>query len=466
MSIVLYILLIAVILVIIGIAVAVPLQYKKVGPNEVLIITGGRYRSITLPDGTIKKVGYRVRIGGGTLVWPVFEAYQILSLQIIGMDFEVKDVIAQNGINSTITGTAQVKINGADPQVHLAAEQFLGKSQADIKEVALKTIEGHARSIIGTLNLEQLNKARREFSAQLFENVQPDFDRMGLILISFNLKDIKDPSGYLEALGRPVIALAKRDAEVAQAEANRDAVIKSAYAKKEGDIAKLKAETEVAEVTKDFEMRRAEFQATINEKKAISDYTYDLERQKMSKLVKEEEHKVKLIEKENDIAIAQKEIDRSEFDLEATVKKPALAEKFRLTQEAEAMAEAKKIQGLVEAELTQNQGQAEAAAMKQKAEAWRSYNDAAMIHQLVEILPQLAREISEPLSKIEKIVMVNSGSDTSGVSKITGDVAEVLAQLPTVVESLTGVDLKKMLARLPQAGQKKDSPESDPQPQD
>lgn len=444
------ILLLAVVLIVIAFA----FQYKKVGPNEVLIITGGRHRMITLPDGTKKKVGYRIRIGGGTFVLPVIESYRILDLQNIPMDFEVLDVIAQNGVKGVITGTAQVKINGAEPEVHLAAEQFLGKSVSEIKEIALKTIEGHVRALIGTVNLEYLNKSRREFNAQMFEVVVPDFNRMGLQLLSFTLKDIKDPTGYLEALGQPVIARARRDADVAQAEANRDSVIKSAEAKKMGDIAKLHAEIDVAEATRDFELRKAEFQAMINEKKAISDYTYDLERQRMSQKVKEEEHKVKVIEKNNAIELADKEKKRIQHDLESTVKQPAEAEKFRLLQEAEAMAEAKKIQGRIEAELTKSQGEAEALAMKKKAEAWQNYNNAALTSQMLEILPALAREIAEPLSKIEKIVMVNSGPGSSGMSKVTGEVAEVLAQLPTVINSLTGVDLKGLLSKIQPSAEK------------
>lgn len=441
---------VATFVVIIGLLlIAIAFQYKKVGPHEVLIITGGRTRTIKLHDGLEKRVGYRLRIGGGTFVIPFLEAYQILPLHNIPMEFAIDELIAQNGVKGVITGTAQVKINGVEPGVHLAAEQFLGRPLADVKDVALKTIEGRVRAIFGTLNLENVNKNRQEFNDRIFEEVKPAFDRMGIVLIAFNLKDIRDSTGYLEALGRPVIANAKRDAEVAQAEANRDATIKSAEARKEGDIAKLIAETEIAEATKNYELNHAEFQATINQKKAVSDYTYDLERQKMNKLIKEEEHKVKLLEKEHSISIAEKEIVHAKKDLTAKVREPAEAEKFRLLQESQAMAEAKRIQGQVEAELTQAQGTAEALAMKQKADAWKSYNQAAMIHQMFDMLPQLAREIAEPLSKIEKIVMVNSGGEKSGLPKLTGDIAEVLAQIPTVVKTLSGVDLQALLAKLP-----------------
>lgn len=428
--------------------VATALQYKKVGPNEVLVITGGRKRKLTMPDGTEKSVGYRLRIGGGTFIIPLLESSQTLDLQNIPMNFVIDDIISANGIKSSITGTAQVKVNGSEPAVHIAAEQFLGKSLNDIKEIALTTIEGHVRALVGTVDLETLNKSRRDFNEKIFQETESDFNRMGLRLIAFNLKDIKDPAGYLEALGKPVIANARRDAEVAQSEATRDATIKAAEAKKEGDVAKLIAETELAKATKDYETKKAQFQAEINEKKAYADYVYDFERQKMNQKVKEETHKLALLEKEHAIDLAQKEIIKAEHELESNVRKPAEAEKFRLIQEAEAMAEAKKIQGKVEAELTFNQGKADADAMLQKADAWKQYNSAAMLHELIEILPKLAREIAEPLSKIEKIVMVNNGGTGSGMSKITGEVAEVLAQLPTVVQSLSGLDMQKMLARL------------------
>jgi len=320
-----YIIIIAVLVLIALFFIGAAFQYKKVGPNQVLIISGGRKRKITLADGTEKKVGYRIHIGGGTLIKPIFERYEILPLDIITMNFEIPDAISMNGIKSMISGTAQVKIDGREETIPLAAEQFLGKSIDDIREIALKNIEGLTRTIIGTMNLEAINKNRKDFADRVESEIEAPFNKMGLKLISYNMKDIKDPLGYLEALGKPQIAEAKRNAEIAEAESMKDAVIKSADAKKEGDVAKLVAESEVAEAQKNYEVRRAGYQAEINEKKANADYTYDLEKSRMAQLIKKEEYALKLIEKEQEISLGEKEVERKEKELMTKAMKPTEA---------------------------------------------------------------------------------------------------------------------------------------------
>jgi len=443
----LIIIIIVAVVVIAAIAFIVFRNYRKVGPNEVLIISGGRKRTVKLPDGSARQVGYRFRIGGGTFVKPFIEQAQILPLEIIPMDIKVDDAISTNGIRSTVKGTAEVKIASDEASIHLAAEQFLGRQLSDIRDVALRTLEGSARALIGTMNLESINKNRKDFAKAVFEDVEEYFANMGLKLLSFNLKEITDPSGYLEALGRPKIVEARRDAEVAEAEAARDAIIKSAEAKKEGDVAKIQADTEVAKANQDYELKRAELQKDLNFKKADADFAYELQRHKLNQNLKTEEAKVKIIEKDTAIELEKKEIARIEQELEAKVRKPAEAEQFRLEVEAKGMAEAKRIQGIIEAELVEKVGQAEAAAMRKKAEAWNSYSQPAVLQMIFDKLPELAREMATPLSKVDKIVMVSNDGKV-GTSKITGEVASMMSQLPTVVKSLSGFDLDDWLQKL------------------
>jgi flotillin len=448
---------IAVVIVVAAILVIFFKNFRKVGPNEVLIISGGKKRTVMLPDGTKKEVGYRLRIGGGTFVKPFVEQAQVLPLEIIPMNFQIDDAISTNGIRSTIKGTAEVKIAGDEASIYLAAEQFLGKALTDIRDVALRTLEGSTRALIGTMNLESLNKNRKDFGAKVFEDVDAYFTNMGLKLLSFNLKEITDPSGYLEALGKPRIVQARRDAEVAEAEAARDAIIKSAEAQKEGDIAKIQAETEVAKVNQDFELKKAELMTELNRKKADADFSYELQRHKLNQELKAEEGKVKLIEKEAAVEIEKKEILRVEQELEAKVRRPAAAEQYRLEAEAKGMAEAKRIQGEVEAKLVKEVGAAEAEAMRKKAESWNSYSQPALLQMMYEKLPELAREIAAPVSKIDKIVMV-SNDGTLGTSKITGEMAAMMGQLPMVIKSLTGYDLEAWLKNLAEKN-KGDKPE-------
>ncbi len=419
-------------------------NYRKVGPNEALIISGGKKRTITLPDGTTRQIGYRYRIGGSTFVNPFTEQAQVLALEIIPIEFQVEDAIANNGIRCTVRGTAEVKIASDEVSIHLGAEQFLGKPLTDIRDVALRTLEGSARSLIGSMDLESMNKSRRQFGEKVFDDCGEYFKNMGLTLLSFNLREIKDPSGYLEALGKPRIVQARRDAEVAEAEAARDAIIRSAEAKKEGDIAQIQADTSVAEANQALDLRKAELQISLNRKKADADFSYELERHKLDQTLKAEEAKVRLVEKDSAIELEKKEIDRVEQELEAKVRKPAEAEQYRLEAEARGMAEAKRVQGLIEAELIEKMGDAEADALRKKADA---YSQPVLLEMMISRMPELARELAAPISKVDKIVMVNSDGKM-GTSKITGELASMLSQLPTVVKSLSGVDLEQWLKSL------------------
>jgi flotillin len=443
----LIVIIIVAVVVIAAIVVVVLKNYRKVGPNEALIISGGRKRSITMPDGTVREVGYRYRIGGGTFVRPFIEQAQTLPLEIIPMDIQVVDAISTNGIRCTVRGTAEIKIASDEVSIHLAAEQFLGKPLNDIRDVGLRTLEGSTRALIGTMNLESLNKNRKDFARKVFDDVSAYLANMGLRLLSFNLKEITDPSGYLEALGKPRIVEARRDAEVAEAEAARDAIIKSAEAKKEGDVAKISADIKVTEASQEFELKKAELQVDLNRKKASADFAYELERHKLNQNLKTEEGKVKLIEKDSAIELEKREIKRVEQELESTVRKPAEAEQYRLEAEAKGMAEAKRIQGIIEAELVEKIGRAEAEALRQKTESWNVCSQPALLQMMFEKLPDLAREMAAPISKVDKIVMLSSDG-TTGTSKITGELATMMAQLPTVVKSLSGFDLEEWVRKM------------------
>lgn len=435
-------------------------QYRKVGPNEVLIISGGRKRTVTDPDGTKKKIGYRMHIGGGTFVLPFIETAEVLSLEVITVDVKTPEVMTARGIPVISRGTSQVRVRSTDYDIRLAAEQFLGEGIEGIRQVALQIIEGHVRSTIGTMTVEEIYRNRKGFADRVEEEAGKDLARMGLTIISFSLTEISDTQGYLEALGRPEVARIKGEAAVAEAEAEKYATIKAAEARKEGDIARLRAETEVAEVTRDYESKRAEYQAAVNEKRAKADLSYELERHKMNQLIKAEEADVRLVEKKKAVELEDMEIKRKEKELEATVRRPAEAESYRQEIEAKGRAVAKKLEGSAEADILRAMILAEAEGMKKKAESWSNYNQAAIYQMFIESLPELAKSVSEPLSKVEKIVVVGGPGDSSlGASRITAEVAKVLAQLPTIVESLGGEDLKKLLTNLSTMRKKADAME-------
>lgn len=432
-------------------------QYRKVGPNEVLIISGGGKRTVTDPDGTKKKIGYRMHIGGGTFVLPFVETAEVLSLEVLTVDVKTPEVMTSKGIPVVVKGTSQVRVSSTDYDIRQAAEQFLGEGVEGMRAVSLQIIEGHVRSTIGTMTVEEIYRNRKGFADKVEEEAGKDLARLGLTIISFSLTEVSDTQGYMEALGRPEVARIKGEAAVAEAEAEKFAAIKAAEARKEGDIARLKAETEVAEVTRDYESRRAEYQADVNVKRAKADLSYELERHKMNQQIKAEEADVRLVEKKKAVELEEMEIKRKEKELEATVKRPADAASYRYEMEAKGRAVARKLEGSAEADILRARILAEAEGMKKKAESWSQYNQAAIYQMFIEALPELAKSVSEPLSKVDKIVVVGGSGDGSlGASRVTGEVARVLAQLPTIVESLGGEDLKKLLTNLSSMRKKTD----------
>lgn len=453
-------------------------RYTKVGPNQVLIVSGRKHR---LEDGGV--VGFRIVKGGGTFVVPIFEKVDLLSLELLTIDVQTPEVYTSKGVPVKVDGVSQIKVKGDDVSIRTAAEQFLGKSQDEVRNVATQTLEGHLRAILGTMTVEEIYQNRDAFASKVQEVAAGDMANMGLGIVSFTIRDIRDSQGYLDALGKPRIAQVKRDATIAQAEADRDSIIRSAQANQAGQEAKFQADTKVAEAQRDYQMNVANYQASVNQQKAQSDLAYDLQKYKTGQLVKAEEVQVQIVEKQKNIELQQQEILRKQRELEATVQRPADAERYRVETLANAKkfqleteaagsasatkatgfagadvakatglaeAEANKARGLAEAAVIEAQGKATAAAMQAKADSFKNYNEAAVIEMIVRVLPEVAGKVSEPLSKTEKMVIINSGGGLGGgASKLTGDVTQIIAQLPPIIESLTGIKFDKLLEQVP-----------------
>jgi flotillin len=435
-------------------------NYRKVGPNQVLVISG-RTSTVVEVDGTRRQVGYRLQVGGGTFVLPFVETVDVLPLEVFSLAVRCPEVLTAQGVIISAEAYGQVKVSSSERLLHRAVENFLSRGSSGITSVAQEVLEGHMRAALGRMAVEEVYTERDRFAEQVRAAAVRDFERLGLELLAFSLKDISDAQGYLQALGARRIAEVRRDAALAQAEADRDAAIRASEYRKEGDVARLAAEAELATATRDFEIQRAEHQAAVNVKRANADVAYELERARLAEELKRQEAQVRLVEKELAAKIEEQEISRREKELEATVKRPAEAMQYQARLEAEADAYRKELDakgraagirliGASEAEAEAARGKAEAEAMRQKASAWKEYTDAALAEMVIRQLPELARAVSEPLAKVEKIVMVG---DDRGTSKITGQVAQVVAQLPTVVESLTGLKLEDLLRR----GEKKDA---------
>jgi flotillin len=457
-------------------------RYIKVGPNEVLVVSG-RSKKFIDANGVARRVGFRMVQGGGTFVWPVIERFDILSLELLTLEPRCENVYTVQGVPVTVNGVAQVKVRGEDVAISTASEQFLSKGRQEIHRIALETLEGHLRAIVGMMTVEDIYKNRDAFAQRVQDVATGDMANMGLSIVSFTIKEISDPVGYLEALGKPRIAEVQRDATIAKAMADRDSTIKSAQANQSAQEAKFLAETKIAESKRDYDIKVAEYQMTVGQKKAESDLSYDLQKHKTNQAVKREEVQVEVVQKQMQVQVQNMEIERRAKELQATVERPADAERyrvraiaeaeqFRLQAEATGRAEASKSeglaraevekaqgfaaaevrqrQGLAEADVIQAQGAAEAEAMNKKAQSWQEYNEAAIVEILLRKLPEIVQAVAAPLAKTEKIVMISNGGDGLGAAKITKDLTDIIAQVPPLVEALSGVDMKKLAAKLPE----------------
>ncbi|XP_023237209.1 flotillin-1-like isoform X3 [Centruroides sculpturatus] len=415
------------------------------GPNEALVVSGCCHiNPLIIP-------------GGRVFVWPFLQRAQKISLNTMTLSIESPKVYTQQGVPISVTGIAQVKIQGQNVEMLRAAcEQFLGKSENEIRAIARETLEGHQRAIMCTMSVEEIFKDRKKFSKQVFEVASSDLVNMGITVVSYTIKDVSDDQGFLKALGMARTAQVKRDARMGEAEARRDATIKEALAEEERVAARYQNDTEIAKAQRDFELKKAAYDMEVNTKKAESDLAYNLQAAKTRQRIKEEQMQVKIVERSQEIQIQEQEILRKEKELEATVRRPAEAEKYRLEKlaeanrnrvimEAEAEAEAIRLKGEAEAYAVEAKAKAEAEQMAKKADAFREYKDAAMIDMMLETLPKLTAEVAAPLSQCKRIVMISSGKSEIGASKLTGEILDIVTKVPHVVTQLTGVNVTNSL---------------------
>ncbi|XP_004522536.1 flotillin-1 isoform X1 [Ceratitis capitata] len=419
------------------------------GPNEALVVSGCCYMKPLLVPG------------GRAFVWPTIQRVQRISLNTMTLQVESPCVYTSQGVPISVTGIAQVKIQGQNEDMLLTAcEQFLGKGEAEIQHIALVTLEGHQRAIMGSMTVEEIYKDRKKFSKQVFEVASSDLANMGITVVSYTIKDIRDEEGdskgYLKSLGMARTAEVKRDARIGEAEARCDAQIKEAIAEEQRMASRFLNDTEIAKAQRDFELKKAAYDVEVQTKKAEAEMAYELQAAKTKQRIKEEQMQVKVIERTQEIAVQEQEIQRRERELEATVRRPAEAEKFRLEKiaeankmrvvmEAEAEAESIKIRGEAEAFAIEAKAKAEAVQMAQKAEAWREYREAAMVEMLLDTLPKVAAEVAAPLSQAKKITMVSSGSGEIGAAKLTGEVLQIVNKVPELVKNITGVDIARSM---------------------
>src|SRR5271165_7003746 len=446
--------------------------YRKAGPNEALVVYGIR--------------GPRVIKGHGTVVMPMVENCRELSLELMSFDVAPQqDLYTKQGVAVTVEAVAQIKVKSDPESVMTAAEQFLTKAPPQREALIRLVMEGHLRGIIGQLTVEEIVKQPEMVADRMRSTCADDMNKMGLEVISFTIKEVRDKNEYITNMGRPDIARIKRDADVASAEADRDTAIKRANALRESAIAKAAADqervaaetaslTRQAEAQRDLEVKKAQYAELVKRQQAQADKAYEIQANVMQQQVTAEAVKVQQVEKEQQVKVQEAEILRREKELIATVLKQAeierqrietlaAAERQRLTVEAEGHASAIRAQGEAEAEIIFKKGDAETRAMNVKAEAFQEYNQAAVIDKLLTGLPEVVKALASPLANVDRITVVSTGDGNSaGMHKITGDIAQMAAQVPALFEALSGMKMSDLLSKVRTLGEKANRPEEPP----
>ncbi|AQR78180.1 flotillin family protein [Paenibacillus larvae] len=456
-------------------------RYKTVSPDEAMIVTGSFLGTKNVSED---ESGRKMKIvrGGGAFIIPIFQQSQFLSLLSHKLDVTTPEVYTEQGVPVMTDAVAIIKIGGSVEDVATAAEQFLGKPTQSLQSEAQEVLEGHLRAILGSMTVEEVYRNRDRFAQEVQGVAAKDLKKMGLQIVSFTIKDVRDKHGYLDALGKPRIAAVKRDADVAEAEAMRDARIQKAKAEEEGQKAELLRDTNIAEATKEKELKIAAFKRDQNTAKAEADLAYHIQEARSKQSVVEEQMRVELVKKEREIDLEAKEILRREKQYDAEVKKKADAEsyavqqaaeaekvrrlleadalQYRIEAEAKAQAEQKRLDGLAaadaerargtaEAEVIRLRGLAEAEAKQKLAEAFEKFGEAAVLDIIVKMLPELAGKIAEPMKSIEKLSIVDTGHG-EGAARLSNYVTSLMATAPEMLKNVSGLDVEQLIKGLTQ----------------
>jgi flotillin len=433
-------------------------MYRKAGPNEALIVFGFR--------------GPRVVKGHGTVIFPMVENCRELSLELMSFDVAPQqDLYTRQGVAVTVEAVAQIKVRSDQASILTAAEQFLTKAPQQREGLIRLVMEGHLRGIIGQLTVEQIVKEPEMVGERMRSTCAEDMSKMGLEVISFTIKEVKDKNEYISNMGRPDVARIRRNADVATAEAERDTAIQRANAQRESAVAKAQADQDrviaetasqarQAEAQRDLDIKKAQFAEQSRRQQAQADKAYEIQTNIMQQQVTTEQVKIQQIEKEQQIKVQEMEILRHEKELIATVLKGAeierqrietiaSAEKMRMTTEAEGRSAAIRAQGEAEAAIIFQKGEAEAKAMNLKAEAYQEWSQAAVVDKLITNMADVVRAMAEPLSKVDKITIVSTGNDgATGANKLTGDITKIAAQVPALFEALSGMDMRELMSNV------------------
>lgn len=451
------------------------MSYVKCPPDMVYLISG------------LKKEP-RVIIGKATLRIPFFERVDKLTLELIQIDVKTSRVPTSDFINVDVDAVANVRIPNNPELIQVAARHFLNQNPEYIARNVQQVLEGNMREIIGQMNLKDLVNNKQLFSTKIQENAKDDIKAIGLEIVNLNVQSCTDENNAINDLGIDNLSKIQKDAKIAKAEAERDVKVAEAQAAKEGNEAKAASEAEIAKQNKDLALKQYEYQIEQDKKKAEADTIYEIQKAERQKLINENTVLAEIAKTEKETELKEKEVALRERQLDAEVRKQADADKYKaeITAEAQkkvtiqnaeadyekakqeaqakieiakankeaaeleaqairakAIAEADGIKAKLEAEAAgiEAKGIAEAKGIEKKAEAQAKMQQASVVEMIINKLPDIAKEVSTPLSNIDSITMYGDQSTQlieSGTQKID--------KIFKVAQDSLGVDLKSIVA--------------------
>lgn len=438
--------LIGVIVAVVLLIVIVLIGYVKAPPDTAYMISGFRK-----PRILIGKAGIRI---------PVLERLDKLSLKMISVDVKTTDFVPNaEYINVKVDATVKIRIGQSEEMMALASKFFLNESEEMIIRRVQDTLEGNMREIVGQMRLEEMVTDRKAFGERVQENAIPDLEKMGLEMISFNVQSFSDQNNVIEDLGIDNISQIKKGAAVAKAQAERDIAIAQAQAAKEANDAKVQSEMEIAEKQTSLAIRQAELKQQSDVKKAEADAAYSIQEQEQRKSIEVTSANADIARAERTAELKAREVEVTKQTLDAQIRAKADAERYAAQQAAEAElfrrtkeAEAKMIERQKEAEGIRAVGEAEAEAIRlkalaeaegidKKAEAMKKYGEAAVIEMIMNALPQIAKNVAEPLGKVDKITMYGEGNS----AKLLADIVNGTTQVTEGISAGMGIDIKSLL---------------------
>ena len=438
--------------------------YVKAPPDTAYIISGFRK-----PRILIGKAGIRI---------PFLERLDRLSLKMFSVDVKTTDYVPNaEYINVKVDATVKIRIGQSDEMMILASKFFLNENENQIIARVQDTLEGNMREIVGQMRLEEMVTDRKAFGERVQENAIPDLMKMGLEMISFNVQSFSDQNNVIEDLGIDNISQIKKGAAVAKAQAERDIAIAQAQAAKDSNDAKVQSQMEIAEKQTSLAIRQAELKQQSDVKKAEADAAYRIQEQEQRKTIEITSANANIAKAEREAELKAREVEVKKQTLDAEIRAKADAERYRQEQEAQAQlfkrqkdAEAKRFEqeqeaaaemkiaeakrfaleqeaegiaavGRAEAEAIRAKALAEAEGIDKKAEAMKKYGEAAVVEMIMAALPEIAKNVAEPLSKVDKITMYGEGNS----AKMIGDIVNSTTQITEGISAGMGIDIKSLL---------------------